>query len=157
MLSSKAGVTRDPIRGHTGATYGEIVFNLQAVALNVLEPIKKIYPNMFVTSAFRDPGNASNAKTSQHPLGQGVDIQFKGITKKDLKHIEEASYINLMKLAIDFSDGIAFGCEVTNPEIIKYAKKSGKPILEYKGEAEYADAYNEFYDMILEESIILTD
>ena len=62
-----------------------------------------------------------------------------------------------MKLAIDFSDGIAFGCEVTNPEIIKYAKKSGKPILEYKGEAEYADAYNEFYDMILEESTILTD
>jgi uncharacterized protein YcbK (DUF882 family) len=83
MLSSKAGVTRNPIRGHSGATYGEIVFNLQAVALNVLEPIKKIYPNMFVTSAFRDPGNASNAKTSQHPLGQGVDIQFKGITKKD--------------------------------------------------------------------------
>jgi len=83
MLSSKAGVTRDPIRGHAGATYGEIVYNLQAVALNILEPVKKIYPNMFVTSAFRDPGNASNAKTSQHPLGQGVDIQFKGITKKD--------------------------------------------------------------------------
>lgn len=83
MLSSKAGVTRDLIRGHAGATYGEIVYNLQAVALNVLEPVKKIYPNMFVTSAFRDPGNASNAKTSQHPLGQGVDIQFKGITKKE--------------------------------------------------------------------------
>ena len=83
MLSNKAAVTRDSIRGHTGATYGEIVYNLQAVALNVLEPVKKIYPNMFVTSAFRDPGNASNAKTSQHPLGQGVDIQFKGISKKD--------------------------------------------------------------------------
>ena len=83
MLSNKAGVTRDPIRGHTSATYGEIVYNLQAVALNILEPVKKIYPNMFVTSAFRDPGNASNAKTSQHPLGQGVDIQFKGITKKE--------------------------------------------------------------------------
>ena len=83
MLSNKAAVTRDPIRGHEKATYGEIIFNLQAIALNVLEPVKKIYPNMFVTSAFRDPGNASNAKTSQHPLGQGVDIQFKGITKKE--------------------------------------------------------------------------
>jgi len=83
MLSSKAAVTRDPVRGHEKATYGEIIFNLQAIALNVLEPVKKIYPNMFVTSAFRDPGNASNAKTSQHPLGQGVDIQFKGITKKE--------------------------------------------------------------------------
>ena len=38
---------------------------------------------MFVTSAFRDPGNASNAKTSQHPLGQGADIQFKGASKKE--------------------------------------------------------------------------
>jgi len=83
MLSSKAAVSRDLIRGHEGATYGEIVYNLQAVALNILEPVKKIYPNMFVTSAFRDPGNSSNAKTSQHPLGQGVDIQFKGITKKE--------------------------------------------------------------------------
>ena len=83
MLSSKAAVTRDPVRGHEKATYGEIIFNLQAIALNVLEPVKKIYPNMIVTSAFRDPGNASNAKTSQHPLGQGVDIQFKGITKKE--------------------------------------------------------------------------
>ena len=81
MLSNKAGVSRDPIRGHEGATYGEIVYNLQAVALNILEPVKKIYPNMFVTSAFRDPG--TNATTSQHPLGQGVDIQFKGVTKQD--------------------------------------------------------------------------
>jgi uncharacterized protein YcbK (DUF882 family) len=83
MLSNKAAVTRDVIRSHAGATYGEIAYNLQAVALNILEPVKKLYPNMFVTSAFRDPGNASNAKTSQHPLGQGVDMQFKGITKQE--------------------------------------------------------------------------
>ena len=87
MLSSKAAVTKDQIRGHAGATYGEIVFNLQAIALNILEPVKKLYPNMLVTSAFRDPGNASNAKTSQHPLGQGVDIQFKGITRKEYYEI----------------------------------------------------------------------
>lgn len=80
-----------------------------------------------------------------------------GVSKKDLKHIEDASYVNLMKLAIDHADGITFGCEVINPEIEKYARKSGKPILEYKGEAEYADAYNEFYDVILEESSVLTD
>ena len=79
-----------------------------------------------------------------------------GVSKKDLKHIEDASYINLMKLAIDHSDGIAFGSENINAEIGKYAKKSGKPILEYKGEAEYADAYNEYYDLILEETTILT-
>jgi len=87
MLSNKAAVTRDSIVAHSGLTYGDVVYNLQAVALNVLEPVKKLYPNMFVTSAFRNPGNASNAKTSQHPKGQGVDIQFKGATKAEYYEI----------------------------------------------------------------------
>lgn len=80
-----------------------------------------------------------------------------GVNKKDLKHLEDASYINLMKLAIDHSDGIAYGSEKINEELIKYAKKSGKPVLDYKGEAMYADAYNEFYDLILEDSEVLAD
>ena len=87
MLSSKAAVTRDPIKAQLGLTYGEIVFNLQAVALNVLEPVKKLYPNMIVTSAFRSAGNKSNAVTSPHPKGQGVDIQFPGIAKKEYYNI----------------------------------------------------------------------
>jgi starch synthase len=68
-----------------------------------------------------------------------------GVTKKDLK------------LAIDHSDGISFGNEKINEELMKYAKKSGKPVLEFKGEAEYADAYNEFYDLVLEDSTVLAD
>ena len=80
-----------------------------------------------------------------------------GITKKELKHIEDATYVNLMKLAIDHADGISFGSETINTEVEKYAKKSGKPILEFKGEAEYADAYNEFYDLVLENTTILAD
>ena len=87
MLSSKAAVTRDPVQAQLGLTYGEIVFNLQAVALNVLEPVKKLYPNMIVTSAFRSAGNKSNAVTSPHPKGQGVDIQFPGIDKKEYYNI----------------------------------------------------------------------
>jgi starch synthase len=80
-----------------------------------------------------------------------------GVNKKDLKHIEDANYLNLMKLAIDHADGISFGSEKINEDLIKYAKKSGKPMLDYKGEAEYADAYNEFYDLVLENSEVLAD
>lgn len=80
MLSSRAAVTNTPVQAQLNMTYGEIVYNLQAIALNVLEPIKKIYPEMFVTSAFRKPSNNS---TSQHPKGQAVDIQFKGMSKDE--------------------------------------------------------------------------
>lgn len=105
MLSDKAAVTRDKVRGHSGATYGEIIFNLQAIALNVCEPVKKLYPNMFVTSAFRDPGNASNSKTSQHPLGQAVDIQFRGITKKEYYEIavKLAKVIKYDQMILEYS------------------------------------------------------
>lgn len=82
---------------------------------------------------------------------------LEGVSKKDLKHIEEASYTNLMKLAIDNADGIAFGSEKINTDIEKYAKKSGKPILEFKGEAFFTDAYNEFYDMVLEDVSVLSE
>lgn len=128
MLSSKAGVSRDPIKAHSGATYGEIVYNLQAVALNILEPVKKIYPNMFVTSAFRDPGNASNAKTSQHPLGQGVDIQFKGITKKEYYEIA----VKLAKV-LKYDQLILEYCNYTNnPWIhVSYSVKNRSQVLTF--------------------------
>ena len=128
MLSSKAAVSRDPIRGHAGATYGEIVFNLQAVALNILEPVKKIYPNMFVTSAFRDPGNSSNAKTSQHQLGQGVDIQFKGITKKEYYDIA----VKLAKV-LKYDQLILEYCNYTNnPWIhVSYSVKNRSQVLTF--------------------------
>jgi uncharacterized protein YcbK (DUF882 family)/uncharacterized protein (DUF2345 family) len=128
MLSSKAAVSRAPIRGHEGATYGEIVFNLQAVALNILEPVKKIYPNMFVTSAFRDPGNASNAKTSQHPLGQGVDMQFKGITKKEYYDIA----VKLAKV-LKYDQLILEYCNYTNnPWIhVSYSVKNRSQVLTF--------------------------
>lgn len=83
MLSNKAAVTRDKIVAHSNLSYGDIIYNLQGIALNILEPVKKLYPNMFVTSAFRDPGNGSNSSTSQHPKGQAVDMQFKGVTKDE--------------------------------------------------------------------------
>ena len=45
-----------------------------------------------------------------------------GVTKKELKHLEDASYVNLMKLAIDFADGISFGSKKIHEDLIKYAK-----------------------------------
>lgn len=109
MLSFKAAVTRDKVKAHGTLTYGDIVYNLQALALNVLEPVKKLYPNMFVTSAFRDPGNASNAKTSQHPLGQGADIQFKGASKQEYYDIA----VKLAKV-IKYDQFLLEYCNYTN-------------------------------------------
>lgn len=81
MLSTRAAVSNYKVVAQKGLTYGEIVYNLQAMALNVLEPIYNAYPNMIVTSAFRTENDQNSL--SQHGKGQAVDIQFKGMSKKD--------------------------------------------------------------------------
>ncbi len=72
---------------------------------------------------------------------------------KDLDIINKPTYVNLTKLAINCSDGVIFGSEKVNSELIDYASKSGLPVLEYQTEDLYIDAYSEFYDKILSEVV----
>jgi len=83
-------------------------------------------------------------------------LAFDGFTKKDLKHLtEESSHLNMQKQAIEYADAVIQGSENLNPDLEKFIKKSGKPFLEFKSETEYMDAFNEFYDSILEEVVVL--
>lgn len=93
MLSSKAPAsTGNFLRNFTAGgktfSYGELAFNLQAVALNICEPVLKIYPDMFVTSGFRNYNTGDESRLSQHVKGQAVDIQFHGLPKS--KYFERA-------------------------------------------------------------------
>lgn len=81
-------------------------------------------------------------------------LTLDGFAKKDLKHIsEEINYVNFVKQALEFTDGIIQGSEAINPELEKCIKKSGKPFLAFKNETEYMDACNDFYDVVLEEAV----
>lgn len=93
MLSSKAPAStgnflRNFTTGGKTFSYGELAFNLQAVALNICEPVLKIYPDMFVTSGFRNYNTGDESRLSQHVKGQAVDIQFHGLPKS--KYFERA-------------------------------------------------------------------
>lgn len=140
MLSFKAAVTKDKIVATDKISYGQIVYNLSAVALNILEPVYKLYPNMFVTSAYRNPGNKSNATTSQHPLGQAVDIQFKGIDKKDYYEIAKllGPVVNYDQLLLEF-------CNYTkNPWIhISYSVKNRKQVMTFFNHKKHSDGLSQ--------------
>jgi hypothetical protein len=74
----KTAVSNAELKEQFGLSQAEIVCNLQALALNVIEPIKRRFPNMIVTSCLRN----DNAK-SQHTRGEAVDMQFTGASKAD--------------------------------------------------------------------------
>lgn len=68
-------VTKSQLKAQHGLTIQEIVCNMRLLCINVLEPIKAKYPDMILTSAFRNSGQ-SVAKKSQHELGMAADIQI---------------------------------------------------------------------------------
>lgn len=55
-----------------GLTVSQIAGNLQLVAVNILEKVRQVYPDVVINSAFR-PGNSK----SQHERGMAVDMQFR--------------------------------------------------------------------------------
>ena len=77
--------------------------------------------------------------------------------KEDIETIISPDFINLNKLAIQHSDGVIQGSEEIDGEVLGFASETGKEILEYQSEESYIQAYDEFYDNILEESSILVD
>ncbi len=79
----------------------------------------------------------------------GNNIKLDGITNKDLKHYKKPTYVNMMKAAIDFSEGVIIGSETVNQELLDYVNESGKPMIPYQPLDRFVDAYNNFYDKIL--------
>ncbi len=75
-------------------------------------------------------------------------VKNDGFKEKDLKQIAEPNYVNLVKFAIDNSDGIIQASEEINAELKEYALSSGKPFLEYQSEDTYAEEYTKFYEKI---------
>lgn len=76
-------------------------------------------------------------------------LKLRGINSDDTKAIEEPDFVNISKLAIDFSDGVILGSQKINKNIEEYIKTKGLPVLPYKTEEEYIDAYAGFYEQIL--------
>ncbi|MBN1198956.1 MAG: glycogen/starch synthase [Bacteroidales bacterium] len=79
----------------------------------------------------------------------GTKLKLSGITAKDLKHYKTPSYVNIMKTAIDFADGLILGSPDINPELLDYVRELDKPLLEFQPMDNYIDTYSDFYDEIL--------
>ncbi|MBO4575215.1 MAG: glycogen/starch synthase [Bacteroidales bacterium] len=114
---------------------------------------------LYIKRAFKDNPLFSDSKVVyslydddfKESFRDGYDKKLKmpGINAKEIKWLKTPVYANIQKSALDFSDGIVIASPNVNPEVEKYARSLNKPILEYQGEENYVDAYNEFYDKIV--------
>lgn len=121
--------------------------------------ISHILP-MYLKKAYIDDPIFSNSKivlslyddtpTTDFPVEFKDRIPFGGVTEKDLEIMSEPTGINLAKLAAGYADGIIFGAEGVPQELQDFCRQTGRPVLEYNGEAikdgSYIEDYNSFYD-----------
>ena len=75
---------------------------------------------------------------------------LKNIEKSDIEDVIPASatFKDMYKLAIKYSDGVILHSENIDPELIAYAREIGGPVLEYQPIETFTDAINQFYDDI---------
>ena len=71
------------------------------------------------------------------------------IENEDVDVVDDPSYVNVSKLAVQYSDAVIQGSPKINSEITEYIQTSGKLFLDYQPENTYIDAYNDLYDKIL--------
>lgn len=84
-------------------------------------------------------------------------VGLEGVTAEDTQHLDTASYLNITKTAIDFSDGVIFGSKEIDSEVEGYVRTSDKMILNYQDPETYINAYSEFYDEVLMGESVLAD
>ena len=111
---------------------------------------------LFVKKTYKDNPLFSNAKIIysvyndefNSPLNgnMAAKIAEDGIDINEISVINEPSFVNLSKLAIDYSDATIKGSENINSELEGYMKDSKKPFLDYQTKENYIDAYFDFYN-----------
>jgi starch synthase len=82
-----------------------------------------------------------------------VKLRMDGIKDEDVNGLTIPSFENLTKMALEMSDATIIGSNKISKSIHNYIKSLKKPVLEYKPEEEYIDAYSDFYDEILMQKV----
>lgn len=72
-------------------------------------------------------------------------IKFDSISEDKLKTLNQANYINLMKIAIENSDAVILATEHAPKELAEHVKEKNIPVLKSFGSDNYAEIYSDFY------------
>lgn len=86
------------------------------------------------------------------PLDEGIFAKLKeeGVGPREIKKFADLPLdTNLLhRMAIEYSDGVAFHTPEADPALLEFAKASGKKILMPEKVAEGVPAFSEFYDSL---------
>lgn len=110
---------------------------------------------LYMKNHYQDEAIFSDTKIITSVFGQTFDgpltdkmkskIAFDSLPEDSLKNLEDPTFENIMKNAIDNSDGVIIASENVSPSLTKYIESSEKPFLPFTPKETFAEAYTEFY------------
>ena len=77
-------------------------------------------------------------------------VLFDEIDQKSISDLKDPIYENLMRIAIDYSDGIIIGSENLSSKTIEYLKSYKNPILDFQPKDSFSESYIEFYNNLFD-------
>jgi starch synthase len=114
---------------------------------------------LYIKKAYNDDPLFVNSKVIysvyHDDFKKSLDVNFRNklklnkISDEDTEFVDDPSYLNLSKMAIQYSDAVIQGSPKINPELSEFVQASGKLFLEYQPEHTYIEAYNDLYDKML--------
>ena len=115
---------------------------------------------LYVKTAYKEEPQFANTKVvtslfSEQPKGNLDDnfkhsLEFKEANSKVLeKYNERFDFLELGKLAIDYSDGIVKVNDNVNDDLLKYAQANDKPLFNHSTAEEAQNDYTTFYNKLL--------
>lgn len=76
-------------------------------------------------------------------------VKFDGVPNEAVEALSDPNFENLMKVAVNHSDGVIIASESISASLTKYIESSGKPFLPFVSKNQFAEAYTHFYGSLL--------
>ena len=115
---------------------------------------------LFIKRVFNNEPLFSNSRIVYSIYSNDIDgdinpklynkLLFDNFEESEIETLKNPSYEAMNKMGAMMADGIVIADENVDPKLIEWAKSLNKPILEYPGATDYTEAYDKFYDQILE-------
>lgn len=121
----------------------------------------------YLKKIINDDPHFADSKVVFSAYGTGFDgslektmskkLEMEGFDPKDLELIQDPTFENLTKFAVQYSDAIIKGSKDLDESIVSFIEDTGKPVMEYADAETLVDACSDFYDKVLEENSVLVE
>jgi len=118
---------------------------------------------MYIKKLYADDPLFANAKVIYSVFDAGYKgalsdsitekLLFEDLAKSDLKWLNNSTFVNLNKFAIDYADAVIQGSEQIDDKITDHIASSGKPFMAY-AKKNSEKKYLGFYEQFIEEGVL---